>query len=76
MSLESINDGFFSEKTDVVGEPFYNNQVRYTIFQWSYGVICWEVFLLGRMLKPKKSCRTSGYWRKTEPRSSVCSHEM
>ena len=22
MSLESINDGFFNEKTDVVGEPF------------------------------------------------------
>ncbi|XP_065909295.1 tyrosine-protein kinase Mer-like [Dysidea avara] len=33
MSLESLLDGFFDEKTDV----------------WSFGVTCWEVFSLGRL---------------------------
>ncbi|CAI8036673.1 Tyrosine-protein kinase transforming protein RYK, partial [Geodia barretti] len=36
MALESLNDGVFSEKTDV----------------WSFGVTCWEVFTLGKTPYP------------------------
>ncbi|CAI8044575.1 Tyrosine-protein kinase transforming protein SEA [Geodia barretti] len=36
MALESLNDGIFSEKTDV----------------WSFGVTCWEVISLGKSPYP------------------------
>ena len=51
------------------------------LFQWSYGVVCWEVFTLGRMpypgLSPREVVDLLGTGERLDkPRSSVCSQEM
>ena len=80
MALESINDGLFSEKTDVVSIFIY----RFTLIQntqWSYGVLCWEVFSLGKMpypgLDPLSVVQLldSG-GRLLSPNNAACSEEM
>ena len=51
MALESLHDGLFSEKTDVVSIIFFY-QINFPTTQWSYGVLCWEVFSLGKIPYP------------------------
>ena len=56
LAPESIQDGVFNEKTDVVSLYIY---LDYTFLvptnssswhlQWSYGVACWEVFTCGKL---------------------------
>ena len=52
LAPESIQDGVFNEKTDVVSLCL----VRLSSYiltnlslQWSYGVACWEVFTCGKL---------------------------
>ncbi|XP_019858476.1 PREDICTED: fibroblast growth factor receptor 2-like isoform X1 [Amphimedon queenslandica] len=65
MAIESLHDGLFSKKTDV----------------WSYGILCWEVFSLGRAPYPGldpvgvvEFLDTGG--RLLAPRGEACSKEI
>ena len=50
MAIESLQEGIFSEKTDVVEQNYNIMQLQhyYYVLQWSYGVTCWEVFSGGK----------------------------
>ena len=51
MSLEAIEDGIFSTKSDIVSFIKSNSQISvlyimhlFFWFQWSFGVVIWEIF--------------------------------
>ena len=82
MALESLHDGLFSEKTDVVSRLRLLLKIFfYPISQWSYGVLCWEVFSLGKTpypgLDPLSVVQLldSG-GRLLSPNNPACSEEM
>ena len=55
MAPESLRDGLFSEKTDVVSLQFVHalriigKVYTFNCMQWSFGITCWEVFSAGRV---------------------------
>ena len=60
-----------------------NDEVRYMLFlfQWSYGVVCWEIFSVGIMPYPGLSSGEVAELlnkgeRLSRPRNAVCSQEM
>ena len=88
MAVESLNDGVFSEKTDVVrlitsaiDSEQYVFHIFYDISQWSFGVTCWEVFSLGKNPYPGVdpfsliSYLESGN-RLEKPFNAACSHDV
>ena len=84
MALESVHFGRFNEKTDVVSstnnKPLSSN-LTYKSIQWSYGILCWEVFTTGRTpypgLDPRSVIRMldSGE-RLDKPSNLACTQEM
>ena len=85
MAPESLNDGHFSEKSDVVCElkEQYTNTTSPCPFyqQWSYGVTMWEIFSGGKAPYPDTTPLTlmnnleQGY-RMPRPYNFACSKEM
>lgn len=86
MALESIHYEKFTEKTDVVRVypmsyiiDYYH--YIYSIMQWSFGVLCWEVFSVGKTPYPGM---TPDYIVETleagerlkKPTNSTCTEEM
>ena len=50
MAIETIDDGIFSEKTDVITTPLLCLlKWLVCIIQLSYGVTCWEIFTGGKI---------------------------
>ena len=82
MALESLNDGIFTEKSDVVSMKVGILQlVRVSDVQWSFGVTCWEVFSLGKTpypgVHPFSLIRHLERGERLEkPLNAACSQEM
>ena len=81
MALESLHDGVFSEKTDVVSVVVCQDDILSMHQQLSFGVTSWEVFSLGKNpypgVDPFSLIRylESGE-RLDEPLNEACSQEM
>ena len=80
---ESVNDGIFSEKSDVVSytPPHPPASKSLLHLQWSYGILCWEIFSGGKTpypgVHPVDVPRQldTGY-RLEKPVNAACSDEM
>lgn len=49
MAVESIEDGIFTEKTDIVSQLVILYKYIICTTQWSFGITVWEVFSGGKM---------------------------
>ena len=85
MAVESLHDGIFTEKTDVVGAPSlcldYAMTNALLLPQWSFGVTMWEVFSAGRNPYPGVDPFTlikylGNGGRLENPANAACSQEM
>ena len=84
MAVESLHDGIFTEKTDVVGAPLiFHDTSRIMIFmlQWSFGVTMWEVYSAGKNPYPGVDPFTLIKYlddggRLEKPTNAACSQEM
>ena len=88
MAVESLHDGIFTEKTDVVGAPslcldyaMTNADFALLLPQWSFGVTMWEVFSAGRNPYPGVDPFTLIKYlddggRLENPANAACSQEM
>ena len=84
MAVESLNDGIFSEKTDVVRIIRMCSLLIIDVcccLQWSFGVTCWEVFSTGKNpypgVDPFSLIRYLERGERLErPLNTACSQEM
>ena len=83
MAPESLSDGHFSEKSDVVGSNCLHEEDKINSIQqqWSYGVTMWEIFSGGKSPYPGTNPTTlvqmlEGGERLPKPYNAACSDEM
>ena len=87
MAPESLSDGHFSEKSDVVRVLEYIQQysLYYShppcVVQWSYGVTMWEIFSGGKAPYPGTDPlilvqRLEEGDRMPKPNNTACTEEM
>ena len=86
MAPESLSDGYFSEKSDIVctgvhHEPNHSLLVFSLSPQWSYGVTIWEIFSGGKSPYPETDPvslvrRLDQGYRMPQPYNPACSEEM
>ena len=83
LAPECLEDGVFSEKSDIVRKKIYARVHVLVIenVQWAYGVTCWEIFSGGKIPYPGiqlmdlPSLLAEGY-RMERPSNSACLDEM
>ena len=83
MAPESLSDGHFSEKSDVVGSYCLHEEDKINSIQqqWSYGVTMWEIFSGGKSPYPGTNPTTlvqmlENGERLPKPYNAACSDEM
>ena len=82
LAIESISDGIFSEKTDVVSVvEVYFQESDFLNLQWAYGVTCWEVFTGGKTPYPgvhplELSRQLETGYRMEKPLNAACTEDM
>jgi len=86
LAPESINDGIFSEKTDVVSKLMSNSYedslpIELLSMQWAYGVTCWEVYSGGKSPYPgihplELSRELEMGYRMEKPLNAACTDDV
>ena len=85
LAPESIEDFVFSETSDVVSSEFTvvlrSGKKKLILFQWAFGVTCWEIFSGGKVPYPTVNLHELPTMIRTgrrldKPSNAACNEEM